>query len=89
MLISGCRVEHLLFRTADRLQRANAINAVIAWRITLMTLHGLQAPDCDPDLMFADAELNFLGDYARKHGLAAPKRLGDAVALVARPMAFG
>ncbi len=84
VLKSGCRVEHLLFRTADRLQRAIAINAVIAWRIMLMTLLGRQVPDCDPDLMFTDAELNFLGDYARKHGLAAPQRLGDAVALVAR-----
>ena len=38
-----------------------------------------------PDLMFTDAELNFLGDgdYARKHGMAAPQRLGGAVALVA------
>ncbi len=83
VLKSGCRVEHLLFRTADRLQRAIAINAVIAWRIMLMTLLGRQVPDCDPDLMFTDAELNFLGDYARKHAMATPQRLGDAVAVVA------
>ncbi len=60
-------MEHLLFRTADRLQRAIAINAVIAWRIMLMTLLGRRVPDCDPDLMFTDAELGFLRDYARKH----------------------
>ena len=83
VLKSGCRVEHLLFRTADRLQRAVAINAVIAWRIMLMTLLGRQVPDCDPELMFTDAELGFLRDYARKHGLAEPRRLGDATALVA------
>ena len=83
VLKSGCRVEHLLFRTADRLQRAVAINAVIAWHIMLMTLLGRQVPDCDPELMFTDAELGFLRDYARKHGLAEPRRLGDATALVA------
>ena len=83
VLKSGCRVEHLLFRTADRLQRAVAINAVIAWRIMLMTLLGRQVPDCDPDLMFTDAELAFLHDYALAFGLAEPQRLGDAVALVA------
>ena len=83
VLKSGCRVEHLLFRTADRLQRAIAINAVIAWRIMLMTLLGRQVPDCDPELMFTDAELGFLRDYARKHDLAEPRRLGDATALVA------
>ncbi len=30
VLKPGCKVEHLAFRTADRLQRAIAINAVIA-----------------------------------------------------------
>ena len=83
VLNSGCRVEHLLFRTADRLQRAVAINAVIAWRIMLMTLLGREVPDCDPELMYTDAELAFLRDYARKHGMAGPVRLGDAVGLVA------
>ena len=83
VLKSGCRVEHLLFRAAERLQRAIAINAVIAWRIMLMTLLGRQVPDCDPELMFTDAELGFLADYARKHAKAGPERLAGAVALVA------
>ncbi len=83
VLKSGCRVEFLLFRTADRLQRAIAINAVIAWRIMVMTLLGRQVPDCEPHLMFADHELAFLRDYASEHGLTPPERLGDAVALVA------
>ncbi len=83
VLKSGCRSEFLLFRTAERLQRAIAINAVIAWRIMVMTLLGRQVPDCDPEVMFADHELDFLGDYARENALPAPERLGDAVALVA------
>ena len=83
VLKSGCRSEFLLFRTAERLQRAIAIIAVIAWRIMVMTLLGRQVPACDPELMFADHELAFLRDYAREHALAPPDRLGDAVALVA------
>ncbi|MCY4112019.1 MAG: IS4 family transposase [Chloroflexi bacterium] len=83
VLKSGCRVEFLLFRTAKRLQRAIAINAVIAWRIMVMTLLGRQVPDCEPALMFADHELDFLRDYALERGLTAPDRLGDAVRLVA------
>ncbi len=83
VLKSGCRVEFLLFRTADRLQRAIAINAVIAWRIMVMTLLGRQVPDCAPQLMFTDQELGFLRDYANRYGLEAPERLGDAVRLVA------
>ena len=83
VLKSGCRVEFLLFRTAERLQRAIAINAVIAWRIMVMTLLGRQVPDCEPQLMFTDPELAFLRDYASRYGLKAPQRLGDAVSLVA------
>ena len=83
VLKSGCRVEFLLFRTAERLQRAIAINAVIAWRIMVMTLLGREVPDCEPHLMFADHELAFLHDYALEHDLAPPSRLGDAVRLVA------
>lgn len=83
VLKSGCRVEFLLFREAHRLQRAIAINAVIAWRIMVMTLLGRQVPDCDPKLMFTDAELGFLGDYASRHQLMPPAKLGDAVSLVA------
>ena len=83
VLKSGCRVEHLVFRTADRLQRAIAIQSVIAWRLMVMTLLGRQVPDCDAALMFTDHELGFLGDYARKFGLPGPDRLGPAVRLVA------
>ena len=83
VLKSGCRVEFLLFRTADRLQRAIAINAVIAWRIMVMTLLGRQVPDCEPQLMFTDQELGFLRDYAHQYALKAPERLGNAVRLVA------
>ena len=83
VLKSGCRVEFLLFRTAERLQRAVAINAVIAWRIMVMTLLGRQVPDCEPHLMFADHELDFLRDYAVENNLTPPHQLGDAVRLVA------
>ena len=83
VLKSGCRVEHLAFRTADRLQRAIAINSVIAWRILLMTLLGREVPECEPGLMFTDHEQNFLVDYAAKFGLGGPVNLGAAVRLVA------
>ncbi len=62
ILKSGCRVEYLAFRTADRLSCAIAINAVIAWRIQLMTLLGREAPHNDPRLMFTDEEITFLRD---------------------------
>ena len=83
VLKSGCRVEHLAFRTADRLQRALAINSVIAWRLMVMTLLGRQVPACAAQLLFTDDELRFLGGYARRFGLRGPEDLGAAVRLVA------
>jgi hypothetical protein len=40
VLKSGCQVEQIGHKTADRLRRAIAIKLVIAWRIMLMTLLG-------------------------------------------------
>ena len=83
VLKSGCRVEYLAFHSADRLQRAIAINCVIAWRIQLMTLIGRQVPASGADLMFTDQELDFLRDYAAEYKLPPPDTLGAAVRLVA------
>ena len=82
VLKSGCKAEFLLFRTADRLQRAIAINAVIAWRIMVMTRLGREVPETEPELMFTDGELSFLRAYALRHQLNPPAKLGDAVKLV-------
>ena len=73
----------MAFRTADRLERAIAINAVIPWRLMVMTLLGRQVPECEPRLLFSDAELEFLQTYSLKYALPAPDSLGPAVRLVA------
>ena len=83
VLKSGCRAEHLGFHSAERLQRAITIQAVIAWRLMLMTLLGREVPDCDAELLFSDVELRFLNDYAADCGLGAPDTLAGAVLLVA------
>ncbi len=82
-LKSDRRSEFLLFRTADRPQRANAINAVITCCIMVMTQFGWQVPDCGLALLFTDHELDFLRDYALEHDMRAPERLDDAILLVA------
>ena len=83
VLKSGCRVEHLAFHTADRLQRAVTINTVIAWRLMVMTLLGRDLPGCDAQLLFTDIELRFLTDYAEELGLSPPDHLAAAVLLLA------
>lgn len=66
VLKSGCRIEHLGHKTADRIRRAVAINLVIAWRIMLMTLLGREAPELPADVLFSDTEIEVLRRYAKK-----------------------
>ncbi|MDE2789256.1 MAG: hypothetical protein OXI81_02370 [Paracoccaceae bacterium] len=49
----------------------------------VITLLGRQVPDCEPQLMFTDNELDFLRDTALEHVMTAPDRFGDAVRLAA------
>jgi len=42
-----------------------------------------EVPNTEPELIFTDEELSFLGSYAARYKLPAPARLGDAVKLVA------
>ncbi len=83
VLKSGCRAENLGFHSAERLERALTIQAVIAWRLMLMTLLGREVPECAAEFLFSDVELRFLNDYAADCGLSAPHTLTDAVLLVA------
>ena len=63
---SGCRIEALQHKTAERLKRAIAINILIAWRIMLMALLGRACPDLPVELLFSDCEIEMLNAYAKK-----------------------
>jgi hypothetical protein len=67
VLKSGCNIEELQHKTADRLKRAIAINLVIAWRIMLMTLLGRTCPELPPELLFSDIEIEVIAAYAKKN----------------------
>ena len=84
VLKSGCRIEDLAHKTADRLRRAIAINLVIAWRIMLMTLMGREAPVLPAKVLFSDLEIEVLNAYAKKKDLSPPDSIGAAVKLVAK-----
>jgi hypothetical protein len=68
VLKTGCRIEQLAHKTAERLKRAIAINMVIAWRIMLMTLLGRQCPELPAEVLFSDLEIEVLQAYAKKNG---------------------
>lgn len=77
VLKSGCRIETLQHKTAERLKRAIAIHLVIAWRIMLMTLLGRECPDLPAEVLFSDPEIEVLQAYAKKN--ESPSRLGSAM----------
>jgi biopolymer transport protein ExbB/TolQ len=64
---SGCAIEDLTHKTADRLRRAVAINLVIAWRIMVMTLLSREMPNLPAEVLFSDIELRTLQAYAKKY----------------------
>lgn len=66
VLKSGCRIEALQHKTAERLKRAIGIKMVIAWRIMLMTLLGRVCPELPADIMFSDIEIQVLAAYSKK-----------------------
>ena len=66
VLKSGCGVEKIAHKTADRLKRVIAVNLVVAWRIMLMTLLGREAPELPPNVLFSNLELRVLKAYAIK-----------------------
>ena len=82
VLKTGCRVEELAHKTAERLTRAVAINLVIAWRIMLMTLLGRESPELPAEILFADVEIRVLKAIALQRRLTAPTNLGAAVHLI-------
>jgi hypothetical protein len=66
VLKSGCNIEKLQHKTAERLKRTIAINLVIAWRIMLLTLLGRECPQLASEVLFSDIEIEVLKALAKK-----------------------
>ena len=84
MLKTGCRIEDLAHHRAERLERASAINLVIAWRIMLMMLLGRACPELPAEIPLSEIEVTVLSAFAKQNSIKPPASLGDALRLVAR-----
>lgn len=60
LLKSGCAIEAHQHETAQRLARAITIDAVIGWRVMLLTLLGREAPELPCELIFSTHECKLL-----------------------------
>ena len=78
VLKSGCNIEKLQHKTAERLKRTIAINLVIAWRIMLLTLLGRQCPQLAAEVLFSDLEIEVLRASAKKTIPTPPARASRA-----------
>ena len=67
VLKSGCNIEKLQHKTAERLKRTIAINLVIAWRIMLLTLMGRECPELPAEVLFSDVEIHILNATLKKN----------------------
>jgi len=87
VLKSGCKVQEHQNETAERLKRVIVIDAVLAWRIQLMTLLGREVPDLPCTVFFDEWEVKVLEALEQdkgKRGMKPPFNLGDAIILVAK-----
>lgn len=86
VLKSGCKIEGLPLRTADRLERALAVYAIAAWRLLWLTYLARADPEAPCAVALAPAEWRVL--CAATHPRAAPPPhpppLGQAVRWIAR-----
>jgi hypothetical protein len=87
VLKQGCKAQEHQNETAERLKRAIVIDAVIAWRIQLMTLLGREVPELPAEVFFDEFEVKVLKALKAekgKRGKKLPFTLGEAIILVAR-----
>lgn len=87
VLKQGCKVQEYQNETAERLKRAIVIDAVIAWRIQLMTLLGREVPDLPCEVFFDQWDVKILEEIEAREGRRAKKppfTLGQAIILVAK-----
>jgi hypothetical protein len=86
VLKSGCRIEAVQLRDIDRIERALALYAIVAWRLLWLTYLARGDPKQPCTLVLAPAEWQVL--YRTRYPTAAlptqPPPLGQAVRWIAR-----
>lgn len=77
---SGCKILEHQNHSAGVLQRAIAIDAVIAWRIMLLALLGREVPELPSQILFGQCECEVLELLSKKKRLS----LGEAMIAIAQ-----
>lgn len=87
VLKSGCKVLEHQHETAERLKRVIAMDAVLAWRIQLLTLLGREVPDLPCTAFFDEWEVEVLEavvEERTQRKVERPLTLAEATIVIAR-----
>jgi len=86
VLKSGCRIEELQLETAERLQRALATYAIVAWRLLWLTYEARRNPEtpCDVVLEAHEWQALYCKIHNTPHPPSTPPTLREAVVWIAR-----
>ena len=85
VLKTGCRVEKLQLKTADRISVAEALYMVVGWRVLYVMTMGRECPDLPGDAIFEDDEWQSLWVIAyNRKALEQKPSLGEFVKKVAQ-----
>ncbi len=85
-LKSGCRIEELQLKTSERLQRALATYAIVAWRLLWLTYEARKNPEKSVEGILETAEWEALSATINKSKAAIEKApsLGESIKWIAR-----
>lgn len=82
MLKTGCCVEKMELRSAERLKKGIAISLIVSARCMTMLLLAREVPNLPAEIMFNEIEVTMLKGIARANNLSEPTTLGAAVFIV-------
>ena len=84
VLKNGCKVEAMQLKAIDRIERALAVYAVVAWRVAFLMRLGRACPDMDASLFFQPDEIKGAYLLSKTPLPNAPPRLQEFIRIIAK-----
>jgi hypothetical protein len=82
VLKTGCRVERIQLKAADRIKPAIALYMIVAWRVLYVMKLGRECPDLPCDVVFEEAEWRAVYHVVKRRKAVEKPTLGEMVKLV-------
>lgn len=83
VLKTGCRIEELQLKTADRVKPAIVLYMIVAWRVVYVMKLGRECPNLPCDVIFDEAEWRAVYHIVKRRKAIEKPTLGEMVKLVA------